>query len=342
MCRFFPRKCCTSQTNFLTPIVKKYKFTDYFPEMTKLLVASGLALEEEKSVEIVNLDEENPDLICDNLPNLPIGVSAGIGHLFLEKTPIICGGFGNECSCQIFRNDSWITSPNPSGCRTYAASTVVTNSKGKDLLFISGGSYKTREIKIVETFDGKVWNILPNDNLHKSVAGHCIVKINSSTLMSIGGLDKKYRHVMNTYLFIAQVNKWTQGPYLKTGRSELSCSILIWKNPQSNQLEKIVVAGGGHSNSERYLSSVELLHLNDDDTVKGEWLMGSELPKKAKDSSMIEYNNSVILVGGSDGHHLYQLSSPNGPWIKMKQTLKQKGGFHVSFLVPDELVNCHK
>ncbi len=59
---------------------------------------------------------------------------------------------------------------------------------------------------------------------------------------------------------------------------------------------------------------------------------------------MIQYNNSVILVGGSseaDGHHLYQLSSPNGRWIKMKQTLKQNRATHISFLVPDDIVNCH-
>jgi hypothetical protein len=31
----------------------------------------------------------------------------------------------------------------------------------------------------------------------------------------------------------------------------------------------------------------------------------------------------------------------DGPWVKMKQTLKEARYEHVSFLVPDELVNCH-
>ncbi len=59
---------------------------------------------------------------------------------------------------------------------------------------------------------------------------------------------------------------------------------------------------------------------------------------------MIEFGNSVILVGGEgvvDGQHLYQLSGPNESWIEMKQTLKVSRFRHIAFLVPDELVNCH-
>ena len=59
---------------------------------------------------------------------------------------------------------------------------------------------------------------------------------------------------------------------------------------------------------------------------------------------MIEFQNSVILVGGDggvDGQHLFQLSSTSGPWVQMKQTLKEPRSKHVSFLIPDALANCH-
>ncbi len=60
---------------------------------------------------------------------------------------------------------------------------------------------------------------------------------------------------------------------------------------------------------------------------------------------MIEYNNSVVIIGGGSGEdgrsHLFQLSSPYGPWIKKNQTLKFEKSRPLSFLVPDELVNCH-
>jgi len=44
--------------------------------------------------------------------------------------------------------------------------------------------------------------------------------------------------------------------------------------------------------------------------------LNTDLPESVGHSTMIEYNNSVILIGGSgsvDGHHMYQLSSPKGP-----------------------------
>ena len=70
-----------------------------------------------------------------------------------------------------------------------------------------------------------------------------------------------------------------------------------------------------------------------------------ELPHSCGDATMIEYKNSLILIGGTgdvEGDALYQLYSPDGPWIKMKQTLKNKRYEHISFLVPDELVTCYQ
>ena len=140
-----------------------------------------------------------------------------------------------------------------------------------------------------------------------------------------------------------KTNKWTDGPFLNIGRKYLSCGILRWKIPESGKLIKIVVAAGG-KNQGSDLSSVELLYLNDDDTNNGGWVMGPELPQTIYSSTMVEYNNSVILIGGrydgSYNRHLYKLSSPNGTWSEMKQVLKTPRAFHVSFLVPDEIVNC--
>jgi hypothetical protein len=74
------------------------------------------------------------------------------------------------------------------------------------------------------------------------------------------------------------------------------------------------------------------------------WIEGPSLPDKAFLSTMVEYENSVILIdgdGGVDGLHLFRLDSPQGQWIQLRQTLKQTRFAHVSFLVPDELVNCY-
>jgi len=58
--------------------------------MSKLLVASGNADVSKYSVEVINLDEENTDLICENLPSLPVEVPFGAtGQLLFGRIPII-------------------------------------------------------------------------------------------------------------------------------------------------------------------------------------------------------------------------------------------------------------
>ncbi len=71
--------------------------------MTKLLVASGWHDGAKNTVEIVNLDGGNSNVICDDLPNLLVGVRGAAGRLLSGKTPIICGGEENACKCQAFQ-----------------------------------------------------------------------------------------------------------------------------------------------------------------------------------------------------------------------------------------------
>ncbi len=304
--------------------------------MTKLLVASGWY--KKKSVEIVNLDEDDPDLICDNLPELQQEIYYATGQL-LEEIPVICNVLENSCNCQAFQNGSWKFVTNERACRF---NSTVSESQ-KDVFVIEGDSSSG---VTVETFDGTVWHL--QKYFPEPLRGGCIVKLNSSTIFYIGGYitdNSTAILVNNTYFYNALFNKWTLGPPLNNKIFNLGCGILKWKNPESNQLEKVVVATGGRILRGNRLSSVELLYLNDDNSVKSKWMIGPKLPKTVYFSTMIEYNNSVIFNGGSDGysgrHQLYQLSSPKGPWIEMKQTLKEGRYEHVSFLVSDELVNCH-
>ena len=201
-----------------------------------------------------------------------------------------------------------------------------------------------------DIFNGSVWDTQSTTNLPNSTWGHCIVKINSSTILSISGAQQKkyvakndyypYYNVKNTYFFNAKINKWTPGPTLNLARTLLSCGLLMWNNPESNQLQGIVVASGGSDNG-KYLTSIELLYLNEEDVYKGDWVMGPALPGAVIFSTMVEYKHSVILIGGVDGRHLYQLSSPSGPWTQMRQALKYNTRKQVAFLVPDQIVSCH-
>ena len=123
----------------------------------------------------------------------------------------------------------------------------------------------------------------------------------------------------------------------------LSCGMMRWKNPESKRMEKrVVVAGGFDFKKKTYLSSVELLYVDNNGDF-GKWEMGPELPEPAYGSTMIDYNSTVVLIDDFyENHFLYQLLSPNGTWIKMKQMLKKSRFRQVSLFVPDKLVNCYK
>ena len=114
-----------------------------------------------------------------------------------------------------------------------------------------------------------------------------------------------------------------------------------WKNQTSGGFEKVIVVTGREGGAGQ---SVELLVLNNFEKYNAGWMQGPYLPLEGTGQVMVEFQNGVIVVGGQntgDGRRLLQLTSPFGSWTEMKQTLKEPRSHFVSFLVPDELVNCH-
>jgi len=52
-------------------------------------------------------------------------------------------------------------------------------------------------------------------------------------------------------------------------------------------------------------------------------------------------NTPACCCSISDEVESFITLTTDGPWVKKEQTLKDGRYGHVSFLVPDELVNCH-
>jgi hypothetical protein len=328
----------------LTHVFKTAIFTEicsFLTGMSKVLVASGYDLASRKTVEIVNLDENSQNLICEDLPNLPYGASTG--QLFQKKDPIIFGCDDSSGKVQILQNGSWISSGNSFDCRFITSSAVLENSEGKEILVLIGGIVRGKYITVTEAFDGITWNNASIPSIPEAVSHNCIAKLDASAILSIGR-EGPNGEVNSTQFYDAKTNKWTSGPSMNTARLGVNCGILRRKNPDSGQMEKVVVVAGGFNYVDGQLSSVELLRLNEDNSAKGEWVQGPKLPKAVFEATMIEFNNSLVMIGGTgnvDGHHMYQLTSLDDDWKEMKQTLKKLISNHVAFLVPDELVNCH-
>jgi hypothetical protein len=213
--------------------------------MTKLLVATGYVSGGlTASVEIINLDVANPNLICSGLPDLTVPLVSATGKLFRKISPIICGGAGNTyyCNCHSFGNNSWQSIPSLKECKYGSASAVIPtpNINGNEMLLVTGG-YIGSVVSTVESFDGNLWNQTMFAQLPTVNFFHCLEKINSSTLLQIGGavLGSASGTTRNTYFFDFLQNKWTSGPLLNIGRHLAASAIMNWQNPSTGIAEQV-------------------------------------------------------------------------------------------------------
>jgi hypothetical protein len=210
--------------------------------MTKLLAATGY-IGGGLTVEVINLDDSNPNLICDNLPNLPFGRFGSAGYLF-RGTPIICGGQG-ERRCNSFESGTWKSMSSTNEERFFPVSTVLSpTSNEKDDIILIAGSYNG--VSTAESFDGFNWNQTKFSNLPEPISINCVAKINSTTLMSIGGskYDLSSKYTGETNFFNVIQNKWVAGPQLTIPRVFHACAVMNWKNATSGIIEKVIVVAG--------------------------------------------------------------------------------------------------
>jgi hypothetical protein len=197
---------------------------------------------------------------------------------------------------------------------------------------VSGSDLNSAEMLIEEGWESNI------PSLPVTVYAHCMVTVNSTTVMAIGGIQN-LQYSGKTFYFTFGEESWTEGPELKNTRRLHSCG-KIRRNKESQEMS-IIVAGGYDGSS--LLSSVEIL-----DEGSNEWETGPELPFGIGSSQMVEdQNGGVVLIGGQlssidNLDTLYQL--PHGVqdavWSEMKQKMKTERSSHSAFLVPDNIVDC--
>jgi hypothetical protein len=188
----------------------------FFTELTKLLVANGVNDSDYSiTVEVINLDPSNPGLVCDNLPEFPVGLTGATGQLFNKKTPIICGGYNPAyfCDCYALQNQSWTKISSLNQCRENSASALVSLEEEKEVLMITGGGDLSTVLKSVESFDGTEWEHGQLPELPNGVWIHCFVKINATTFLLIGGTEtpSSTGATAKTHFFHTDKNQWSPG-----------------------------------------------------------------------------------------------------------------------------------
>jgi len=303
-----------------------------FKGFSKLLICGG---DNTNTCEVINLASSTST--CKNPPNLPAKVNKAIGGLGFKENPILCGGWQNDVrsnKCYSLENNEWVSSASMNSVRVNAAAAQL---KDGQLLVTGGydssGSYLNSAEMLTE--EGWESNI---PSLPVTISVHCMVTVNSTTVMVIGGYQN-VQYSGKTFYFTFGEESWTEGPELKNKRSYHSCG-KIRRNKESQEMS-IIVAGGYDGSS--LLSSVEIL-----DEGSNEWQTGPELPFGIYRSQMVEdQNGGVVLIGGYSSSvgildTLYQLphGGQDAVWTKMEQKMNTGRRLHIAFLVPDNIVDC--
>ena len=287
----------------------------------KLLVTSGYqTFGFFKETQIIDLDY-NSQVCQDGIP-YPLEVYGAVGGLVGEK-PVVCGGLPENSDCYIL-DEKWTRITVISG-RYHAASVQLASG-----VWITGGNpgpnppTKSSEI-ILE--DGL--SVLDGIDLPMPLTGHCIVAINSTTLMLIGGYDgDTFRN--DTYFL--EFGLWRKGPDLQIARDTHTCGII----QDTETFEEYLVVAGG-STSYDTLDSVEVLSLKNGK----EFFEGLRMPNSLARHNMVRYNDSLLAIGGYDGGYyssaIYELKCQYVcSWTTKSQNLRYPMAGMVSIIVSDE------
>jgi hypothetical protein len=197
--------------------------------------------------------------------------------------------------------------------------------------------FSPAEIDTVEIFTKDGWKeFLPSLPVSSSV--NCMVLLNSTTVILIGGSQDDHLYSRDTYLFNTASNnqEWVKGPRLQHDHEGHSCA-RIRTDSTNNQFSVIVV--GGYFASK----SVEVL-----DQGATEWRDGPSLKRGNHYGALVEDSaGGVILVAGRTDENpylktLFRLpnAGEDAEWIQLPQSLEKGKSLHTAFLVPDNIVSC--
>ncbi len=126
---------------------------------------------------------------------------------------------------------------------------------------------------------------------------HCLVPINASTIMFIGGYHDFYIQP-TVYFFNTESQVWTEGPPMNVGRAGHACG-RIRADEQSETFDVIVVGG----TAGKYMTSTEIY-----DVATNSWRFGPELPFGISFAQLVEYpeNGGVVLVSISSINFIFK------------------------------------
>ncbi len=223
----------------------------------------GHPLENASNSEIIDLKcvDENDvrrQPSCRDFEN-PFGNHGLAGGLVSGGSPLVCGGVSDSRFCYIIGSQG--VKAKLIEARFGAASVVINNGK---TLWITGGQSLQNHGSLLKTSELITLGFATDKGpeLPRPMSEHCMVAINSTTIMIVGGTLEG-----STYFYNLRQRYWVPGPQLAIPRYRHSCSIMRTKSQTDDPL---VVVAGGRGRNRKLLSSVEVLLIRDSqDWIKG-------------------------------------------------------------------------
>ena len=136
------------------------------------------------SVETIRIteakDEVTVETCVNSVPAYPLKVNQAAGATLINGEPLICGGtYPRTERCFQLHKNQWQEAPQLPSARAYLAMATTDQTT-----FISGGDDGSR-LNDFHQFKGGSWHSLTP--LPIKVAYHCLVALNTTHLLNIGG-----------------------------------------------------------------------------------------------------------------------------------------------------------
>ena len=294
---------------------------ELFKKSKKLILFSG----SKSQTEIIDLSFESSHILPDTF-------TGAIGDKISDTETMICD-VSNALSCRYFRperhHEYTRLDQVLAVSRRKAAVIGLPEMEG---LWIVGGENTDSTVIITKT-GSQPGPPSPIPDTKK----HCLVRINSTTIFSIGGsLESKKTWFCHTDPFVEPQDwKWIEGPQLQNGRLNHACAIWNIKD------KKVVVVVGGYERIGGQTighTSSELLEIFGTGGTN-QWIYGPNLDFKLKQSSIAQNSygkqNDIFVFGGkeidntnAEVNHIFRLTCQDQnllntcQWITLPQKLQ--------------------
>ncbi len=285
-----------------------------------------------KQTEIVDL--KDPATTCQSLADFPSETQGTTGGLLAGGTkPLVCGEYDR---CLVVGESTSVSLDEE---RKNSASIVLPDG---ETLWITGGQGPSGGPNLESTEYVTLEGSTPGPDLPNPTYGHCLIQVDESTVMLVGGVDQEASVYTCT---IPGCSSWTQAPSLLKGRYFASCGTI---RDSTDGSRMAVVAGGYSATLSARLDSVEFMDLDSMDS----WTdSGISLPRVVQSAVGLTSGDgrSFYVIGGfgeqpitQKYNTIYQLQCFSGAcsWTTLTQTLQVGRGLATGMLVPDSMVSC--